>query len=1087
MITNGDNALNENNEKLLPNLPRSILEDDYFKQNLPPTYGTVSLPPSENDTDDRLGEFAFERDFKLCSKGYQELSNNLSAYGQSKVSWTASYQNTESIFNQPEEHDIRLGIKRGGLLSKPGYGQMNENLSSVFQSKESKREMTMSDNFFPSTECHKHSYNNQFNQNIKENEKSDIKSVHPYDTSSIIGISSKYGASKSNNTNTMENDLRNNTKNNIHNNINGGEKMQDIFLFDPLRYQNVTYDNLGESHTAVSVDVRPYGIAKFNFFAQFDNELSLQEGGMVYLKKYIDDEWMEGEIDGKRGLVPIGYINIIVDCLELVDKSSKEISQATSGDLEPINKPVNSGVESYEVQPVPLYTANTLVSNKIKPGTYHKVLYTFQAQMEGDLNIVEGEVIRVLEKGNENVHWLNVENSYGESGLCPSNHLDSTEEFDGKVLFDIDRLLSYKNQKEQSEKVPSKDDISVQKGHDQTSNAPIGHTSSKADIKFFDPLCSPDNDMLMVEAELERKAKEANTMPIQETVARKRREQLAKLSAIREGHQDTTYFTAPEKKKLRNKEVATNIDEFISTNISKLENVRRYYPSKPSTQPNVSIFNGFVPNNNVNLLPKKNTNPFTCETHLLSSKTESTVKSEYENVSTPNGTKYHKDKSNLASSQLDISKSILLELRGNKTKPKKHAPPRPLEPPRLQPMAGHETNGITKNDEIQQFDNFGSVSSSKTSQNKSSKPPPKPPPPLRHSISDAAVSQTQCNGFNIADFSTLNSNQPATTSTFNHLNRTECMQMEAATEEPLYAKVKKSLASTYSLSETSSNQEELALNSRLPTPSGKKPPRPPKLQATSEKQIVCETEATETKSYPSAVDGKRHLITSESSFENDSITAKDLNGENGQTLNYRYDDVYSANGSVVGQKDTKDTTNDVVKYPKDSITSTSERSLGYPHDSLVYQSASVYSPLDKRSNDPMSSAEGTKDFAPKVPQRTSSCSMKKVINEWHQRNMNININKSLNSVTQHSSYQATKENGGSSRGYINIKDFSSSPNGKFNHNGIEFNASIFPPDKDSPMSPPPSENPPKIQTLPYRCVSVGSSSIKSRSVFYASV
>jgi hypothetical protein len=37
------------------------------------------------------------------------------------------------------------------------------------------------------------------------------------------------------------------------------------------------------------------------------------------------------------------------------------------------------------------------------------------------------------------------------------------------------------------------------------------------------------------------------------------------------------------------------------------------------------------------------------------------------------------------------------------------------------------------------------------------------------------------------------------------------------------------------------------------------------------------------------------------------------------------------------------------------------------------------------------------------------------------------------------------------------------------------------------MSPPPSENPPKIQTLPYRCVSVGSSSIKSRSVFYATV
>ena len=204
-------------------------------------------------------------------------------------------------------------------------------------------------------------------------------------------------------------------------------------------------------------------------------------------------------------------------------------------------------------------------------------------------------------------------------------------------------------------------------------------------------------------------------------------------------------------------------------------------------------------------------------------------------------------------------------------------------------------------------------------------------------------------------------------------------------------------------------------------------------------------------------------------------------------MKYRYDDVYSANGSVVGQKVLKDTTNEIVKHPKEGVTSTNETIQDYPHDSQVYQSASLYSPIDQTSNDPMRSAEGTKDFAPKVPQRTSSCSMKKVINEWHQRNMNININKSLNSVTQHSSYQATKENGCGSRGYINIKEFSSAPNGKLNHNGIEFNASIFPPDKDSPMSPPPSENPPKIQTLPYRCVSVGSSSIKSRSVFYASV
>ena len=36
--------------------------------------------------------------------------------------------------------------------------------------------------------------------------------------------------------------------------------------------------------------------------AQFENELSLSEGDMVYLKRYVDCEWLEGEIDGETFL-----------------------------------------------------------------------------------------------------------------------------------------------------------------------------------------------------------------------------------------------------------------------------------------------------------------------------------------------------------------------------------------------------------------------------------------------------------------------------------------------------------------------------------------------------------------------------------------------------------------------------------------------------------------------------------------------------------------------------------------------------------------------------------------------------------------
>ena len=45
-------------------------------------------------------------------------------------------------------------------------------------------------------------------------------------------------------------------------------------------------------------------------------------------------------------------------------------------------------------------TAVTVHENLL-PDTFHKVLYTFHGQMEGDLSVAEGEVVRVCEKQNE--------------------------------------------------------------------------------------------------------------------------------------------------------------------------------------------------------------------------------------------------------------------------------------------------------------------------------------------------------------------------------------------------------------------------------------------------------------------------------------------------------------------------------------------------------------------------------------------------------------------------------------------------------------------------------------------------------------
>ena len=95
-----------------------------------------------------------------------------------------------------------------------------------------------------------------------------------------------------------------------------------------------------------------------------------------------------------------------------------------------------------------------------------------------------------------------VENSSGEAGLFPGNHLDPSAEFSGKALFDIERLLSLK-QVEEAKKISEKATINNNTNTNQSNNE---------NWRFFDPLASPggDEEMLKLEAILEEKAKKAN-------------------------------------------------------------------------------------------------------------------------------------------------------------------------------------------------------------------------------------------------------------------------------------------------------------------------------------------------------------------------------------------------------------------------------------------------------------------------------------------------------------------------------------------------------------------------------------------------
>ena len=59
---------------------------------------------------------------------------------------------------------------------------------------------------------------------------------------------------------------------------------------------------------------RPYGIASYDFRGQQSDELSFCSGQTVFLFRHVNAEWMEGEANGRKGIFPTSFVQIVVDC-----------------------------------------------------------------------------------------------------------------------------------------------------------------------------------------------------------------------------------------------------------------------------------------------------------------------------------------------------------------------------------------------------------------------------------------------------------------------------------------------------------------------------------------------------------------------------------------------------------------------------------------------------------------------------------------------------------------------------------------------------------------------------------------------------
>ena len=108
---------------------------------------------------------------------------------------------------------------------------------------------------------------------------------------------------------------------------------------------------------------------------------------MVYIQRYVDDEWMLGESGERRGLVPTSYVNVIVDIVASqqpqappppppAENDGKDLNaipaaNRSSSSSTPTVRPNFENSEFWKTSAVTVHANLTL-------DTFHKVLYTFQ-------------------------------------------------------------------------------------------------------------------------------------------------------------------------------------------------------------------------------------------------------------------------------------------------------------------------------------------------------------------------------------------------------------------------------------------------------------------------------------------------------------------------------------------------------------------------------------------------------------------------------------------------------------------------------------------------------------------------------------
>ena len=227
---------------------------------------------------------------------------------------------------------------------------------------------------------------------------------------------------------------------------------------NPLQH-NVSYTS--ENTRSHDAEITPYAKTLYPFQAQLPTELSFGGDEIVTLIQHVDQDWIEGELDGKIGLFPATFVEIIVDCPYAYDTStapqpnsleSSSRAENGTGVAADTAKPVKESRDSETVAEKEIGKDETVSQNgrcedsssRSQPGPQEDarngscgdhpastaacdsslalVLHSFPGEVQGDLAVQEGDTIEVLRIVDSD--WLEARDDCGVVGLVPKNHVE---------------------------------------------------------------------------------------------------------------------------------------------------------------------------------------------------------------------------------------------------------------------------------------------------------------------------------------------------------------------------------------------------------------------------------------------------------------------------------------------------------------------------------------------------------------------------------------------------------------------------------------------------------------------------------------